>query len=159
MPNTDLVEVKLRASSQEDAQAQAAAVVKALQEIHQQVLAASVDNLKRQYQDTRRQLDSVRAARDELLAGLAARRQPSDLLQPIVMSNILAHRDTDIRVLEQRLYAMEEALSPLLTYPTSAVGAVHTDPFPTFVQRVLGLLFGALAGLVIAVALTLRASK
>jgi hypothetical protein len=159
MPGTDLVEVKLRGPAQEDARAQAAAVVKALQEVHQQVSAPTVDHLQRHYEETRRQLDAARAAREDVLARLAAQRQTSDLLQPIVMSNILAHRDTDIRALEQRLYMVEEALGPLLTYPTSAVDAIHTDPFPTVIQRMLGLVFGALAGLVIAVAIALRGSR
>ena len=62
MPNTDMLEVKLRASSQEDAQAQAAAVVKALHDIHQQVLAPSVDEPQAPVPGHAPQLDSVRAA-------------------------------------------------------------------------------------------------
>jgi uncharacterized protein involved in exopolysaccharide biosynthesis len=166
VPNTDLLEVKVRAYTSEMAKAYAEATVALLGAVHGELAKPTIGRLKQQLAKADEQIERTRTELDRLMQA-AAKKTPTTserFMENIVTADVLVKRDKDLRELEQLKGIYEEQLGPLRTYPTSLIDSVYVSDGPVAPRKVLitGLaaVLGLLVGLGIAFVLnTVRRSR
>jgi LPS O-antigen subunit length determinant protein (WzzB/FepE family) len=158
LPNTDLIELKVRGYSREDAAKYAEATLARLREAHQRIAQPSVERLKFVLSDVTNQLREAEKESTALAANSALKRQvgPGNrFAENVLFANILVLKGAEIRDFQQRKRVLEEQLSPVRTYPTSFIDAVHVPVEPAFPKKVvtvvaaivMGLFLGGIAAL------------
>jgi hypothetical protein len=155
LPNTDLLELRLRAYSREEARRWAEATVKHLQDAHQKLADPLIARLRQQLDEIKKQMQSLREQRDGLLknADLRADIGPGNrFAENLLLSNFLLQKDAELRSFDFQRLALEEQLNPAKTYPTSLIEKVYVPEKQAYPKKVLTILIAAFAGFLIAVA-------
>lgn len=163
IPSTDLIELKVRGESPEDAKKYAAAVVTHLSSVHQRIAQPSIDRLRAALANTEADLRHRADERDVLTSRMAMGRQidPSDrFAETVLLSSLLAAATQDIREIKLRILRLEEQLSPARTYPTSLIDQTSVPMEPAYPRPTLTLVLAVIGGLgagaVVALVLGLR---
>ena len=161
LPNTDLIEVKVRGHSPEEATRRAEAVVEQIRSVHERLAEPSVTRLKLLLDETKIQLKQAREEHTRLLKDFELKQAvgPGNRFsENVLFASILDRKMADIREFEQRKLALEEQLNPQRTYNTSLIDKVSVPEKPAFPKKALFVSLAAVLGLVVGafVALTMH---
>jgi capsular polysaccharide biosynthesis protein len=122
LSNPDLIEIKVRALSPDQAATFLQSVVGKLKQIHDGVAFPTASKLRaslQQLSESIKVLESERLLYTEQLAKVASSSKVEDFLQKSVYAKLLSDLDLQLRTLQDRKLAVEEQLSPSRTYSTS----------------------------------------
>ncbi len=157
LPDTDLIELRVRGRSREDAEKWAQATVARLRDVHQELARPSIQRLEVQLMEVKQDLERTEAMRANLIeaASVKGRNGPGyRFAENVLLANILNSRDAEIRHLRERMVGLQEQLSPARTYPTSLIDRVHVPEKPVFPKKtssvVLAGMLGSLLGFLMA---------
>lgn len=157
-PGTDLIELRVRAYSRDEAYRLAEATVEQLRKSHDKLALPSIDALRQQLDDVTHQLERAQKGR-ESLASLAASGKDIDarnrFAESALLGQMIMMRDEEIRKLREGRLMLEERLGPVRTYPTSLIESIHVSTRPVSPQRALTVLLAAAGGLVAGIAIAL----
>lgn len=151
LPNTDLIELKVRGYSREGVQALLMANVSGLRQIHDELIKPSVQNSKKNLALADRAINDVKNTMDWMQKRMMSGRVNSTEAVPYAM--LLQQKSSELQALEQRKISIEEQLSPARTYPTSLVGKIYTSNKPVSPKKGLIIAMAALLGLLVAILL------
>lgn len=153
VPNTDLVEIGVRAHSPEEASLWADTTVKTLSAFHEQIAAPSKAVLTQQLEDIKRDIATVKAAQQTLRqrAESATLSAANLFSQNMLLATMIQQRDNELRGLENQKLVFEEQLSPLRTYPTSLLAPVSVTDRPVWPKKKLTVVLASLGGLLVGV--------
>lgn len=154
LPNTDLVELRLRARSREDAARWADATVKHLQAVHEKLADPSLARLKQQQAQMKRQMQLITEEKDRLLKNAEIRSEigPGNrFAENMLLSNFLLQKDAELRAFELQNLMLEEQLDPAKTYPTSLLDKVYVPEKRAYPKRALTVVLAAIVGLFLAI--------
>lgn len=160
LPNTDLIEMKVRGYSREEAARWAEATVNHLRSVHEKLAEPSIDRLKSMLAEVKKDLQRAQDERAKLIENLVLKEKigpRNRFSENVLLANIISNRDAVIRDLEQRRLSLEEQLSPVRTYPTSLLDQVYVPERPAFPKKGLTLILAGLLGLMLGVFVALLA--
>jgi len=159
-PGTDLIELRVRAYSRDEAHGFAKATVEQLRKSHDKLALPAIEFLHQQLDDITRQLERAQKERDSLAANTTSGKEidaRNRFAESALLGQMTVLRDEEIRQLRQRRLMLEERLGPARTYPTSLVEDIHVSARPVFPQRALTVLLAAAGGIVAGIAIALVA--
>ncbi|HUX65241.1 Wzz/FepE/Etk N-terminal domain-containing protein [Sulfuricella sp.] len=160
LPNTDLIEIKVRGYSREEAKRNAEATIGRLSKLHEELAQPTIQRLTQQMERLKQQINESREER-ESLKNTQPNKSKTDsggrFMESIIQANILVQRDGELRNLEQLKLSYEEQLSPLRTYPTARIDSTYVSEKPVAPKKglivvlsgVLGLMAGIFAAFVL----------
>lgn len=153
VPDTDMIELKLRAHSNEMAKNLLLATGKQLCETHGEMMGLSVDSLKQQVMETEKTLRAGQDTANELRQRLS--NDKVGAAGVVLYVTLYQQTMNELRETEQRKRMLEEQMRPERTYLTKMVGDVYTENQPVsqkkgvivFLAALMGLLGGGIAAL------------
>lgn len=156
LPNTDLIEIKVRGYSPESAKRSTDATVGYLHRIHNGMAAPSVQRMKQLLAQVEREIAQTKAEREKALKIVGLKDKgfaEARFIERVMLANIMIQRDRELRGLEQAKTEYEEQLSPMRTYPTSYIEKISVSEEPVAPKKglivvlagVLGLFLGVMA--------------
>ena len=160
LPNTDLIEIKVRGYSREEAKSNAEATLDRLAKIHEQLAKPSVQRLTQQMERVKQQINELQEER-ESIKNTQPNKSKADsgsrFMESIIQTNLLVQVGGELRNLEQLRLTYEEQLSPLRTYPTSRIDSTYVSERPVAPKKglivvssgALGLMAGMLAAFIL----------
>jgi uncharacterized protein involved in exopolysaccharide biosynthesis len=149
---TDLLELKVRGFSAQDAEALASGSVMHLREVHRTIEVPLADRLNAQVEETGRELVQAESERSRLSALLVEREgaaKKAGFAESVYLANLIAQDDEKIRKLRDRLILLQEQSSPSRTYPTGLLDTISVPPDPVFPRRVLVIVLAVGGGLML----------
>ncbi len=159
---TDLIEIKVRAFSREQATSWAEATIQQLKVSHDRLFDPVILRVKQQLEHVKRQIDIVEAGRQELLRTSELKPQVDPgarFSENLLLANLLLQNEQELADLRLRSLTLEEQLNPAKTYPTSLLDSVYVPAKPGYPRKGLVLVAAAVLGLMlgIGIALTVNA--
>jgi hypothetical protein len=154
LPNTDLVELRLRANSRQDALRWADATVQHLQSVHQKLAEPMIARLMQQQSQMKRQVQLIQEEKERLLKNAEIRSEigPGNrFAENMLLSNFLLQKDAELRAFELQSLMLEEQLDPAKTYPTSLLDRVYVPEKRAYPKRTLTVVLAAVTGMFVAV--------
>lgn len=154
LPNTDLIEIKVRGYSQESAKRSTEATVDYLRRIHQGMAAPTVQRMKQLLAQVELEITQTRAEREKMLKIMDLKDKAiteASFMRTIVLGNSMVQRDNELRGLEQAKTGYEEQLDPMRTYPTSYIEKISVSEGPVAPKKALIVLLAGVLGLFFAV--------
>ena len=136
----DVIELRVRAYSPDQARAWIEATAAQLIAEHEALAAPSVERLRSQLSENERSLSSARQVARGPGQGHrdAGQDQPGERFsESVYQLNMRIATDAEIRGLESQRMALLEASGPTRTYPTSLVGEIHVSDKPVSPRRAL----------------------
>jgi uncharacterized protein involved in exopolysaccharide biosynthesis len=158
LPNTDLIELRIRGFSREDAREFARLTVERLAAIHGQVAQPTLLHLRSLLEEVERELDQATVARDKLSLTATRKDRPSPgerFSENVLLASILEARDDQIRQLKERRLLLIEMQAPQRTFPTSLIDDVFVPTTPVWPRPWLSVGLAAAAGLLAGVTIAL----
>lgn len=160
LPNTDLIEIKVRGHSREEAKRNAEATLDRLSKLHKELAQPTIQRLTQQMERVKQQINELREERESLKNTRQDKSKTDSggrFMESIIQANILIQRDGELRNLEQLKLSYEEQLSPLRTYPTARIDSTYVSENPVAPKKglivvlsgVLGLMAGIFAAFVL----------
>lgn len=161
LPNTDLIEIKVRGRSPQEAQRLVEGTVAYLHDVHKAMAQPSIARMRQLLAQVDEELSRIKVERETALhtAGVSKAVQTSSrFTENVLRDNILIQRDRDVRLLEQTKAGYKEQLDAMRTYPTSYIEKISISDKPVapkkvliiFVAAVVGLLAGVIAAFLVA---------
>ena len=154
LPNTDLIQIDLRAHSIDEAKRRMAAVVETLSKIHGQIAEPSISRLKSLSAQVAGDMERVRKEREKVLKTLETNSKlgaADSFAQNVLLASVLQTQDSELRILEERKLALDENLSTAKTYPTSVIDATYVSDQPVFPKKTLIVLLSGVIGLILGI--------
>lgn len=151
LPDTDLVEIKIRGYSREGAKRAVAATVNHLYNLHKEMAAPTVQRMTQLLAQIEQEITQTKADQEKLLkiTGLKDKKiVDTRFMENIMLANILIiQRDSELRRLEQTEMGYEEQLGPMHTYPTSLIERISVSEEPVAPKKTLIILLAGVLGL------------
>ena len=156
--DADIVEIRLKGYSPEQAQLLLEDSVVYLQKEHSKLMDASIIRIQGEVKNTAKDIQDLKTESEYLKRQLEAKRDWNSYnatLGAVVMQN----KTDALRALAQKKLELDEKLSPSLTFTTKVIGAISVSEEPAFpLQNVfqqlsivlLGVLLGLFSGIVYA---------
>lgn len=151
---SDLIQVKVRAQSREQARVWADAVANMLNEVHDRLTQPIIETLVMQQSTLKRQMQSIEEERSNLLkiapksnGSNVETRFPANLL----LSNLLQQKNAELRNFELQLLGLNERLALIHAYRTALAERVHIPVNPSSPKILLTIVLAAVAGLIFGV--------
>jgi uncharacterized protein involved in exopolysaccharide biosynthesis len=149
---TDLIQVKIRATSRDQAENWASAVVDQLKEVHEKLAQPIIDRLRKQQIELKKQKQVIDEERVNLLRISPNNsmigndsRFPANLL----LSNLLSQKNAELRDFEMRGLALDEQLLVIRTNPTVLIDRIYVPEKPAAPKKLLTILLAAIVGLIL----------
>lgn len=161
LPNTDLVEIKVRGYSQESAKHLTKGVVDYMQHIHQEMAAPRMRRLEQLLTQVNEKIAQTQAEREKVLKieNLKDRAvSEARFIENVVLANVRAQRDNELRELEQAKMKYEELLDPVRNYPTSNIEKISMSEGSVAPKKALIVLLAGVLGLLVGVMAAFLAS-
>lgn len=158
LPNTDLIELRIRAFSPEDARKFVRVTVERLAVIHGQVAQPTLLHLRSLLEEVERELDQATVARGVLNSTASRKDRPSPgerFSESVLLASILEARDDQIRRLKERRLLLIESLDPQRAFQTSLIDDVFVPRTPAWPRTGLSVALAAAAGLLAGVTIAL----
>lgn len=155
---TDLIQVKVRGDSPDLAANWANAVVERLKTVHERLAQPTIDRLRKQLAELKKQMKMIEEERANLLkivSKSSETRGDSRFSANLLLSNLLLQKNAELRDFEMRRLATEEQLTSVRTYPTSLIDVVYVPETPVSPKKLLMLVLAAILGLVLGVVVAL----
>lgn len=154
---SDLVGVRVRGASPDEAARFMNAVIAELVSVHAKMAEPTLQRWRSETEEI--DVELKRGDRElERLRGSLERRsgaQTASMFQAVLTSNILLSRETELRGFRERKRALQEQLSPERAFPTSTLGRIEVSTRPVFPKKPLfavgGLVIGLLMGVLLSV--------
>jgi hypothetical protein len=147
---TELVLLKIRASSPESAQTFAQSVLQALALEHSQKAQPYRQRMKLYLEDLVAEHTRARKTRDELLSSIAKSNSASDTSDGAMLlkTNLLTLQDNYLQSLSQRVLMQQSAMDPAKDFDTRAFveGVLDEDMRPVFPRAEVFVPIGAIVG-------------
>lgn len=157
-PGTDLIELRIRAYSLDEARHLAEATVEQLRKSHDKLALPSIDSLRKQLDDVIRQLERAQKERESLVSQVAAGHEVdarNRFAESALLGQMITRRDEELRQLHERRLMLEERLGPAGTYPTSLIEDAYVGKRPVFPRPVLTVVLAAVGGLLAGIVIVL----
>jgi hypothetical protein len=160
--SADMIDLQVSAYSREQAASALTASFAEFSASHQSLFAPAVDDMKRELDSTSAQLAA--AERDYSLTLNSARASAEQgKLDPttsrdVLVANTASLINSQILNLKVQVVGLQQAMSPLLTYPTRVVTTLYVPQKPTTPSQGVLIAIGALLGLLAGIAFTARES-
>jgi len=159
----DMINLQVSAYSRQQAAAALMASFKEFAGAHQKMYAPTVSEMKRELDTTSAKLaeaerdyaatlDSARASTAQSKAGAG------NDSRNVLVTNTATLINVQILNLKQQVVALQQAMSPMLTYPTRIVEMPYVPQSPTTPSKVVMIAAGAVLGLLAGVAFAARES-
>ena len=151
---TDLIQVKVRASSRDQAQTWANAVVDRLRDVHEKLTQPTVDRLRKQQADLKMQMQLIEEERSNLLQTVSKTSERSGdgrFSTNLLLSNLLLQRNAELRDFEMRRLAIDEQLTSIRAFPTSLVDRIYVPENPASPKKLLVVMLAAVLGLILGI--------
>jgi uncharacterized protein involved in exopolysaccharide biosynthesis len=155
---TDLIQVRVRGYSQDQAGTWARAVVHSIKAVHEKLTHPAIERLNKQRDELRKQMQMIENERDNLskiVSATAAKSGVSNFSENLLFSNLLVQKNAELRDFEMRLLAVNEQLTSIRAYPTSLVDRVYVPEQPASPKRLLIILLAAIIGFIFGVMIAL----
>lgn len=154
---SDLVGVRVRGASPDEAARFADAVIAELAGVHARMVEPTLLRWRGEIEEI--DMELKRGGREiERLSGLFEKQlgvTQAAALSQAVLSNILISREAELRGFRERKRTLQEQLSPERTFPTALLGKVDISARPVSPKRSLfaaaGLIIGVLVGVLLSV--------
>ena len=155
---TDFIQIKIRASSRDQAEAWALVVVEKLKDVHEKLTQPTIDRLHKQ----RFELGKQRKVLEDELEILSKTARislqssgDSKFAANLLLSNLLVQKHAELRDLALRELAIDEQLTLVRTYPTSLIDRVYVPEAPVTPKKFLTIVLGAVLGLILGIIVAL----
>jgi capsular polysaccharide biosynthesis protein len=155
---TDLIQVKIRAHSRELAQSWANAVVERLKDVHERLAQPTIDRLRKQQAELKKQMLIIEEERSSLLRIVSKSSETSGdsrFSANLLLSNLLLQKNAELRDFEMRRLAADEQLTSVRTYPTSLIDRIYVPENPASPKKLLVVMLSAVLGLILGVVVAL----
>lgn len=155
---TDLIQVKVRAVSRDQAQTWANAVVDRLREVHERLAQPTIDRLRKQQSELKKQMQIIEEERTNLLKIVSKSSETSGdsrFSANLLLSNLLLQKNAELRDFEMRRLAADEQLTSVRTYPTSLIDRIYVPEKPASPKKLLIVMLSAVLGLILGVVVAL----
>ena len=151
---TDLIQVKVRAVSRDQAQTWASAVVDRLREVHERLALPTIDRLRKQQSELKKQMQIIEEERKNLLTIVSKSSETSGdsrFSANLLLSNLLLQKNAELRDFEMRRLAADEQLTSVRTYPTSLIDRIYVPEKPASPKKLLIVMLSAVLGLILGI--------
>lgn len=160
LKDTNLIEIKVRGHSREEAKRNAEATLDRLAKLHEELAKPTIQRQAQQMERVKQEINELREER-ESIKNTQQNKSKTDsggrFMESIIQANILVQRDRELRNLEQLKLSYEEQLSPLRTYTTARIDSTYVSESPVAPKKglivvlssVLGLMAGIFAAFVL----------
>ena len=151
---TDLIQVKVRAGSRDQAQTWANAVVDRLREVHERLAQPTIDRLRKQQSELKKQMQIIEEERTNLLKIVSKSSETSGdsrFSANLLLSNLLLQKNAELRDFEMRRLAADEQLTSIRTYPTSLIDRIYVPEKPASPKKLLIVMLSAVLGLILGI--------
>jgi capsular polysaccharide biosynthesis protein len=158
LSTTDLIQVKIRAQSREQAQNWANAVVDRLKDVHERLAQPTIDRLRKQQAELKKQMLIIEEERSSLLRIVSKSSETSGdsrFSANLLLSNLLLQKNAELRDFEMRRLAADEQLTSVRTYPTSLIDRIYVPENPASPKKLLVVMLAAVLGLILGVVVAL----
>ena len=155
---TDLIQVKIRAHSREQAKSWANAVVDRLTDVHERLAQPTIDRLRKQQAELKKQMQIIEEERTNLLKIVSKSSETSGdsrFSANLLLSNLLLQKNAELRDFEMRRLAADEQLTSVRTYPTSLIDRIYVPEKPASPKKLLMIVLAAVLGLIFGVIVAL----
>lgn len=155
---TDLIQVKVRGDSPNQAAKWALAVVDRLKSVHERLAQPTIDRLRKQQAELKKQMKMIEEERANLLKIVSKSSEASGdsrFSANLLLSNLLVQKNAELRDFEMRRLAADEQLTSVRTYPTSLIDLVYVSENPVSPKKLLVLVLAAILGLLLGVVVAL----
>jgi capsular polysaccharide biosynthesis protein len=155
---TDLIQVKIRAHSREQAQSWANAVVDRLKDVHERLAQPTIDRLRKQQAELKKQMLIIEEERSSLLRIVSKSSETSGdsrFSANLLLSNLLLQKNAELRDFEMRRLAADEQLTSVRTYPTSLIDRIYVPEKPASPKKLLVVILAAVLGFILGVIVAL----
>ncbi len=152
---TDLIQVKVRASSRDQAQTWANAVVDRLRDVHEKLTQPTVDRLRKQQADFKKQMQLIEEERSNLLQTVSKTSERSGdgrFSTNLLLSNLLLQKNAELRDFEMRRLAVDDQLTSIRAFPTALVDRIYVPENPASPKKLLVVMLAAVLGLISGIA-------
>jgi capsular polysaccharide biosynthesis protein len=149
---TDLIQVKIRAHSRGQAQNWANAVVDRLKDVHERLAQPTIDRLRKQQAELKKQMLIIEEERSSLLRIVSKSSETSGdsrFSANLLLSNLLLQKNAELRDFEMRRLAADEQLTSVRTYPTSLIDRIYVPENPASPKKLLVFMLSAVLGLIL----------
>lgn len=154
---SDLISVRVRGASPDEAARFADAVIAELASVHAKMAEPTLQRWRSEIEDVDMELKRGSREIERLRDSLEKQSrvaQPASIFQAVLASNILFSREIELRTLWERRRAIQEQLSPERTFPTASFGRTEVSTRPVFPKNILFAVGGLAIGLLIGVLLS-----
>jgi LPS O-antigen subunit length determinant protein (WzzB/FepE family) len=151
---TDLIQVRVRGYSPEQAASWGRAVVDQISAAHEKLTQPTVERLNKQLAELKKQMQMIENERVNLakiVSITAAKSGVSNFSENLLFSNLLVQKNAELRDFEMRLLAVNEQLTSIRAYPTSLVDRVYVPEQPASPKKSLMIMLAAIVGLILGV--------
>ena len=151
---TDLIQVRVRAGSRDQAQTWANAVVDRLREVHERLAQPTIDRLRKQQSELKKQMQIIEEERTNLLKIVSKSSETSGdsrFAANLLLSNLLLQKNSELRDFEMRRLAADEQLTSVRTYPTSLIDRIYVPENPASPKKLLVVMLAAVLGLILGI--------
>lgn len=151
---TDLIQIRVRGYTPDQAALWGRAVVDRISAIHQNLVRQTVERLENQLAQLNRQMHGIEEDRDKLSqidSTSAGRTGDSKFSQELLLSNLLVQKNAELRDFEMRRLAVNEQLSTIRAYPTTLIDRVYVPEKPASPKKLLTVLLAAIVGLMLGI--------
>ena len=147
----DLINLQVSAYSRDQAAAALIASFKAISAIHQKIYDPALNDMKGQLQSTSAKLTEAEGdythAYDAIRSSSTRSDGATNNSHDVLLTNMTTLINTQILDLRKQTVLLQEAMSPLLTYPTRIVEPPYVPKHPNTPSTVLLIAAGAALGL------------
>jgi uncharacterized protein involved in exopolysaccharide biosynthesis len=158
----DLINLQVSGSSREQANAALMTSFKTFSAAHQKVFDPAVDNLKRELETASAKLATAERdyahISDSIQSSAGQGNSGANDSRNVLVTNMATLINQQILDLRQQTVQLQQALSPMLTYPTHIVEAPYTPLRPNTPSTALLIAIGAALGLLTGIAFAVRGS-
>ena len=162
VPNTDLLELRIRGYSAMEAAHWVEETVNYLQEAHKKLAEPTISRLQKQLVEVKKQILSVKAEKDSLVKNAELKSQigPGNrFAENLLLTNYLVQKDSELREFASRQLGLEEQLNPAKTFPTSLLEQAYVPEKPVSPQKLLIVTLATLVGLMLGIFVALARGR
>ena len=162
VPNTDLLELRIRGYSAKEAAHWVEETVNYLQEAHKKLAEPTISRLQKQLVEVKKQILSVKAEKDSLVKNAELKSQigPGNrFAENLLLTNYLVQKDSELREFASRQLGLEEQLNPAKTFPTSLLEQAYVPERPVSPQKLLIVTLATLVGLMLGIFVALARGR
>jgi capsular polysaccharide biosynthesis protein len=151
---TELIQVRVRGYSKEQAETWARAITDNIKSVHERLTQPTVERLDKQLVQLNKQMQAIedeRSSLSKIVSTRGARNGDSKFPENLLLSNLLIAKDAELRDFEMRRFSVNEQLTVIRTYPTSLVDRVYVPEKPASPKKLLTVLVAAIVGLILGI--------